>query len=317
MTGPPTPLARSTASWARTTRWAPWAATTSIGAPPACRRCSVLTVHGTDTRPFWVRSMSHVAEHVPDAQTHGITSAGHAAAHPSRGPGDGTPRVLQADNPTAGPLAHAAATSARRGTGAPGRRTGVWESAGMAEQTPDAAGPPPVDVTRLTNEAGGKSGLLWVRLPGGDAYPVWHAWHDPGGDRSPGPSAYVISGPGEQYLPWLPDEVEVVLRSKDTGGRLLTLHATARELEPGSEEWVAAVDVLRPERLNAPGDVTDRWRDTCTVHAITPHGRPVESPGHYAESSGAAPVRPAPATTARWRPWHWRGRAGARRNTAR
>ncbi len=44
----------------------------------------VLTVHGTDTRPFWVRSVSHVAEHVPDAQTHGITSAGHAVplTHP-------------------------------------------------------------------------------------------------------------------------------------------------------------------------------------------------------------------------------------------
>ena len=46
----------------------------------------------------------------------------------------------------------------------------------------------------------------------------------------------VVSGPGEQYLPWLPDEVVVVFRSKDTGGRLLTLHATARALEPGSTD---------------------------------------------------------------------------------
>lgn len=191
----------------------------------------------------------------------------------------------------------------------------MWESAGMSDATPEAASAP-VDVAKLTAEAANKSGLLWVRLPGGDAFPVWHAWHDPA-EEGGEPSAYVVSGPGEQYLPWLPDEVELVLRSKDTGGRLLTRRATARELEPGSEEWTAAVEELRPGRLNASGDLVERWRDTCTVHVLTPRGDPLESPGSYDDSSGAAAVRPAPATTAGWRPWHWRGRAGARRNTAR
>jgi hypothetical protein len=174
-----------------------------------------------------------------------------------------------------------------------------------------------VDVTRLTQEAGSKSGLFWVRLPDGSSYPVWHVWHDREDDRSTGPSAYVVSGPGEQHLPWLPDDVRIVFRSKDTGGRLLTLHATARELDPGSAEWDTAVEALRPERLNATGDVVERWRETCTVHVLAPHGRPVEEPGHYDDGSGAAPVRPATPTTTGWRPWHWRGRAGARRNTAR
>ena len=109
-------------------------------------------------------------------------------------------------------------------------------------------------------------------------------------------------------------EVELLLRSKDNGGRLLTVHATVRELPPDSPEWDAAVEVLRPERLNAVGDVAERWRQSCTIHVLTPHGRPVESPGSYAEESGRTTVDPAGAATAGWRPWHWRGRAGARRN---
>lgn len=172
----------------------------------------------------------------------------------------------------------------------------------------------PVGVDRLVGEALSKSGVLWVRVPGGEAHAVWHVWHDDEGARGTGPAAYVVSGPGEQTLPWLPDEVELVLRSKDTGGRLLVLHATARELEPGSADWEAAAALLRPERLNATGDVVERWRQGCTIHVLTPHGRPVESPGSHDDASGAAPVRPAPGTTAHHRPWHWRGRAGARRN---
>lgn len=182
----------------------------------------------------------------------------------------------------------------------------------------EEAGPPPlVDVTRLTNEAANKSGLLWIRIPGGTTHPAWYVWYDDGDERSSGPAAYVVSGPGEQPLPWLPDDVELILRSKDTGGRLLTLHATARQLEPGTPAWDDAVQVLRPERLNAVGDVVTRWREHNTIHVLAPHGRPVEAPGHYDDDSGEAPVRPAAAATVTRRPWHWRGRARARRNTAR
>ncbi|GIL37558.1 hypothetical protein [Phycicoccus sp. DTK01] len=187
-----------------------------------------------------------------------------------------------------------------------------------AASAPAAPAPPRVDVTKLLNEAASKSGLLWVRLPDGSTYPAWHVWHDDGDERGTGPAAYVVSGPGEQHLPWLPDEVELILRSKDTGGRLLTIHATTRVLEPGTDAWEQAAAVLRPERLNAPGsaeEVLERWRAHNTLHVLTPHGRPGEQPGHHGTSSGAAPVRPAAPATARWRPWHWRGRAGARRNT--
>ncbi len=175
-----------------------------------------------------------------------------------------------------------------------------------------AAAPRPVDVTRLVHEAASTSGLLWVRVPGGGTHAVWHVWHDDGDERGTGPAAYVVSGPGEQSLPWLPEEVELILRSKDSGGRLLTIHASARELTPQDLAWDAAVEVLRPARLNAVGDVAQRWAQSCTIHVLHPHGRLVEGPGAYAATSGAERVHPAGATTARWRPWHWRGRSRAR-----
>ena len=174
---------------------------------------------------------------------------------------------------------------------------------------------PATNVTRLIHEAASKSGLIWIRVPGAGTHPVWHVWHDDGDERGTGPAAYVVSGAGEQSLPWLPEEVELVLRSKDSGGLLLTVHASAQELTPADDGWDAAVAVLRPERLNAVGDTASRWARGCTIHVITPHGRLVEGPGAYSSDSGAAPVRPAAGTTARWRPWHWRGRAGARRNS--
>ena len=213
----------------------------------------------------------------------------------------------------------------------------MWESSRVSEERPEVAtprspvpdggagsGPPappadtppaPVNVTRLIHEAATKSGLLWVRLPDGGTHPVWHVWHDDGDDRGTGPAAYVVSGPGEQPLPWLPDEVELILRSKDTGGRLVIVHASAREVTPEDAGWDAAVEVLRPERLNAVGDTAERWRQSCTIHLLTPHGRLVEGPGSYGDGSGTAPVRPAATATSGWRPWHWRGRAAARRNT--
>lgn len=174
--------------------------------------------------------------------------------------------------------------------------------------TPDAA--------PLTNEAMTKSGLLWVRVPqDGTTHPVWHVW-EAATDDTPA-HALVVSGPGEQRLPRLPDEVEVVLRSKDTGGRLLTVRASAHTLTAGTPEWDAAVAALRPERLNATGDVDARWRDHNTIHVLVPHGTPLEAPGSYDDGSGAAPVAPAGPTTVGARPWHLRGRAGAWRNTRR
>ncbi len=191
----------------------------------------------------------------------------------------------------------------------------------MTEATPPPTAPqpadPPVDppatltnVTALVGEAMTKSGVIWVEIPGDRAWPVWHAWV--------APTAYVVNGPGEQHLPWLPEEVVVVLRSQDSGGRLLRVKARTRVLtatDPDSSGWVTAVTALQAGRLNAVDDVVERWRTQCAVTALTPFGNPVEGPGHYLDGSGAAAPAPSRATTARWRPWHLGGRPKRRRGT--
>jgi hypothetical protein len=170
----------------------------------------------------------------------------------------------------------------------------------------EAAGPSaPINVTALFAEAATKSGLMWVQPPGDRAWPFWHAWS--------GETVYAVSGPGEQTLPWLPDEVRLIVRSKDTGGRLLAVQATVHQIGPTDQEWVSATDALSASRLNATDDVVSRWAEVCTVRALHPFGAPVEGPGSYPTGSGSAPVPPSEATTAHWRPWHWRGRPLRRR----
>ena len=165
--------------------------------------------------------------------------------------------------------------------------------------------PQPINITALFAEAASKSGLLWIQLPDGRAWPVWHAWAND--------TVYVVSGPGEQTLPWLPEVVTIILRSKDSGGRLLAVQATAEVVEPETHQWAAAVEALRLGRLNAMGDVESRWATECTVHALRPFGMPFEQPGSYDQSPRSVLVRPAQASTAGWRPWHAGGRPQRRR----
>ena len=46
--------------------------------------CPVLVAHGSKTKPPWIRSAKHTADHIPDAHIQKITGAGHAAplTHP-------------------------------------------------------------------------------------------------------------------------------------------------------------------------------------------------------------------------------------------
>ena len=172
----------------------------------------------------------------------------------------------------------------------------------------EAAAPAPGSVMALVAEAAAKSGLLWVDVPGDRAWPAWHEWLDG--------TAYVVSGPGEQMLPWLPEEVAIILRSKDTGGRLVRVPARVERLTPEDARWEPATAALKASRLNSVGDdVVGRWARECTVTALTPSGEALESPGSYDEGSGAAPPAPTPATTRTWHPWHLGGRPKRRRGT--
>ncbi len=162
-------------------------------------------------------------------------------------------------------------------------------------------------MTALVKEAGTKSGLLWVRPAPGRAWPAWHVWLDG--------AAYVVSGPGEQELPPLAGPVDLVLRSKDTGARLLTLRATATTVTPDDPDWEPVTTALKADRLNAPDPehLVERWAGSNTVTRLAPTGGVVEAPEAYDASSGAAAPPPTPATTSGWAPWHLRGRRTTRR----
>lgn len=179
--------------------------------------------------------------------------------------------------------------------------------ASVPEAAP-AAPPAPDPQEALLAEAATKSGLLWVDVPGDRAWPAWHVWVDG--------TAYVVSGPGEQALPELPESVVLVLRSKDTGGRLLRVAARAEPLRPEDARWEPATTALKAARLNAPaGDVVGRWAAEATVTALVPQLPLLEGPGGYDDASGAAAPAATPATTRTWHPWHLRGRPRRRRGT--
>ncbi|MEH0549736.1 hypothetical protein [Streptomyces sp. B21-101] len=143
----------------------------------------------------------------------------------------------------------------------------------------------------LVEEATKKSGLVWVRGAGETAArALWHVWHE-------GAACLVGDGPGEQPLPGLVEggSAEVIVRSKDKGGRLVSWTARIVGLAPGSEAWDAAVAELRGKRLNAPDGeaMTERWARECRVLRLEPTGDTSPLPdGDLA----AVPV-PTPATT--------------------
>lgn len=157
----------------------------------------------------------------------------------------------------------------------------------------------------LLAEAAAKSGLVWLRPPGGGRpWPAWHVWHEG--------AVLVVSGAGEQQLPDLRGPVELMVRSKDSGARLITVAATAEVVDPDDEGWAAAAAALAASRLNsatAPADLPARWRaEGAVLTRVRAHGAALEAPGRYDDASGAAPPPPTPATTSHWRPWHLRGR---------
>ncbi len=166
-------------------------------------------------------------------------------------------------------------------------------------------------VTALVAEAAAKSDLLWVRPAPERAWPAWHVWLDG--------AAYVVSGPGEQQLPPLAGEVDLILRSKDTWARLVTLRAAATTVAPQDVEWAEVAAALKAKRLNAPDPdgLLERWAAGNTITRLQPRGPVLEEPGHYDESSGSAAPPPTEATTSHWVPWHAGGRRDTRRNARR
>ena len=153
-----------------------------------------------------------------------------------------------------------------------------------------------------------KAGLVWLSWSGRRAAPAWFATVD---------GAYVVladrDGSAEQPLPGLADAdtVEVVVPAKPATARLSGWTATVRRLEPGSEEWTAAAQVLRTERLNAAGlgNQLERWQTQADLLVLEPTGTISAA---YDDSHPAATPPETSATTRGKRPITLHRRAGRR-----
>ncbi|MGW6565354.1 hypothetical protein [Streptomyces sp. NPDC054975] len=152
----------------------------------------------------------------------------------------------------------------------------------------------------LVEEATKKSGLIWVRGEDAPARALWHVWHE-------GAAHVVGDGPGEQPLPGLVagGTAEVTVRSKDKGGRIVAWTAAVSALDPGTDEWDAAVAELKGKRLNATDGeaMTERWARECRVLRLAPLGSTTDLPtGSLAaapQASEAITRRPVPAALPR------------------
>lgn len=139
------------------------------------------------------------------------------------------------------------------------------------------------DPAALTREALSRSDVLWVRAGGRDRL-TWFA--APAGKDGPLPrdAVVLVSGGGEPDLGDLAGEVEIVLRSKGDGRRLLVVPARAETVGADDERWAPVAALAQAERLNARAGTVERWRDEATLWLLTPEGgtwAPVEHPGRH------------------------------------
>jgi hypothetical protein len=144
----------------------------------------------------------------------------------------------------------------------------------------------------LTQELSKKTSVSWLRYDG-RTHAAWHIWLDD--------ALYVISGGNEQPLPGIEDttHVEVVMRSKDSGGRLLTWVGEASVVRPGDELWDPVTAALVSARLNLDdlAAAAADWAERSVVTRIVPTDRLVESPDALSDDAHLAAPAETRATT--------------------
>ena len=120
-------------------------------------------------------------------------------------------------------------------------------------------------VTALVAESARKSRVCWVAWGEHPSRLVWHAWYD---------GALVVLSGDEQPLPGIEaaGSVAVVMRSKDTGGRLVTWTASVAPVIPGTEQWDEHATALLGVRLNLadPAATAEEWRADATIARLVP-----------------------------------------------
>jgi hypothetical protein len=144
----------------------------------------------------------------------------------------------------------------------------------------------------LIQELGKKTGVCWLRYDGHE-HAAWHVWLED--------ALYVVSGGDEQSLPGIEDvtSADVVMRSKENGGRLVTWVGDVSVVHPGDELWEPVTAALVSDRLNLDdlSTAADDWAERSVVSRIVPTGRLVEAPGDLTDDAHLAPPQPTEATT--------------------
>ena len=96
---------------------------------------------------------------------------------------------------------------------------------------------------------------------------VWHAWYD---------GALLVLSGEDQLLPGAGSatSAEVVMRSKDTGARLIGWTGSVEVVDPEDERWEAHAAALLAVRLNLPDPAAARtqWRADATILRVVPDG---------------------------------------------
>jgi hypothetical protein len=154
--------------------------------------------------------------------------------------------------------------------------------------------------TALIAELGKKTGVCWLRYDEqqhtagpGRARAAWHVWYDD--------ALHVVAGGQEQPLRGLAeaDRVEVTMRSKENGGRLVTWVGRPCAVRPGDEAWAPVTDALVSARLNLEDLATakEEWAAHSVVVRLDPTGELLEQPGALSSEDHCAPPPPTVATT--------------------
>jgi hypothetical protein len=153
----------------------------------------------------------------------------------------------------------------------------------------------------VLDEALKKAALAWVSIGDGPALGLWCMPLDG--------SLIMVSGPGEQHAPGLPDAATATVRLRgDNGGLIVVSDMTVTRLLPGSPEWETIAPQLAQKRLNASGtfdDLVARWVGAgCAIVRLTPpeQATTLTSPNLPADS-GAATPRETPARNETRRPF--------------
>lgn len=154
--------------------------------------------------------------------------------------------------------------------------------------------------TALIAELGKKTGVCWLRYDSGEsggtsmrARAAWHIWHDD--------ALHLVADGDEQPLPGIADaeRVEVLMRSKESGGRLLAWVGSVSVVGPSDESWEDVTSALVAGRLNLADLSTAKedWAAKSVVVRIEPTGELLEEPGSLSDDAHTAPPLPTEATT--------------------